>query len=297
MIDYEPRHWFRIAVRVRGTVLPRLLWRTLLVAAIGVIATWLYEREGTKVPPIAHTMIGVALGLLLVFRTNASYDRYWEGRKLLGAMVNRCRDLVRQAATFVRERDAATVAALEDIRRYVVVFYATSMQGLRGERDLGALGGLLTDRDREAIEPHQGRAPVVATMISSRVVQLHREGKLGDTMLLALDGNVTALLDNLGGCERIVKTPVPFAYAHHIKTFVLLFCFTVPFAMVDALRWYTPVAAGVLGFALFGIDEIGVEIEDPFGYDANDLPIDRIQATIDQSTREILDESLRAERG
>lgn len=293
MIDYQPRHWFRIALRVRGSVLPRLLWRTILVALVGLLAAWLFELYAVKIPPIVHTMIGVALGLLLVFRTNTSYDRYWEGRKLLGSMLNRCRDIVRQTATFTQERDAQTVAILEDIRRYVVAFFATSMQGLRGERDLEPLKDLLTAAERKELEPYQGRAPVVAGMMSARVVELHRTGKVGDTMLLALDGNITALVDCLGGCERIVKTPVPFAYAHHIKTFVLLFCFTVPFAMVDALRWYTPIATAVLSFALFGIDEIGVEIEDPFGYDDNDLPVDRIQATIDTSTREILDDALR----
>jgi putative membrane protein len=291
MVDYEPKQWFRIALSLRGSVLPRLLWRTILVAIIGAAAAFLHDRFGFKIPPIAHTMIGVALGLLLVFRTNTSYDRYWEGRKLIGAMLNRCRDLVRQAGCFVRDHDDPTVALLEDLRRYVVAFYATAMQGLRGERDLAALGSLLTEAERHQLEPYQGRAPVIAARMTRRVADLHRNGKIGDTMLLALDGNITALVDCLGGCERIARTPVPFAYAHHIKTFVLLFCFTVPFAMVDALKWYTPLASAVLGFALMGIDEIGVEIEDPFGYDANDLPIDRIRATIDQSTREILDDA------
>ena len=103
----------------------------------------------------------------------------------------------------------------------------------------------------------------------------------------ALDSNISALVKSLGGCERIRRTPVPFAYAQHIKIFVVLFCYTVPFAMADSLHQYTWVAAGVLSFALFGIDEIGVEIEDPFGYDPNDLPLDNIGDTIDASLREI----------
>lgn len=88
------------------------------------------------------------------------------------------------------------------------------------------------------------------------------------------------MTDALGGCERIRKTPIPFAYAHHIKLFVVLFCFTAPFAMSEAMGWYTPLVAGILAFALLGIDEIGVEIEDPFGVDENDLPLDAIEATI-----------------
>jgi putative membrane protein len=103
-----------------------------------------------------------------------------------------------------------------------------------------------------------------------------------------MDTNLTALVDLHSGCERIVRTPIPFAYAQHIKLFVTLWCFTVPFAIVDAMQSYTWFASAVLAFALFGIDEIGVEIEDPFGYDDNDLPIDRIGQTIKASMSDIL---------
>ena len=91
-------------------------------------------------------------------------------------------------------------------------------------------------------------------------------------------------MESLAGCERILRTPVPFAYAQHIKTLVAIFCFTAPFTMSDAMGWLTPIASGLLAFSLFGIDEIGVEIEDPFGYDANDLPVDAIGDGIDAAT-------------
>jgi putative membrane protein len=104
-----------------------------------------------------------------------------------------------------------------------------------------------------------------------------------------LDGALQDIVDALGGCERILRTPVPFAYAHHIKGFLTIFCFTVPLALLPQMGWYTAVAAAIVAYALFGIDEIGVEIEDPFGYDPNDLPLDAIgdNLTIDveQATR------------
>ncbi|NOU28448.1 MAG: hypothetical protein HOO96_11140 [Polyangiaceae bacterium] len=288
MIDYDPKNWLRIAFTLRGSVAPRLLVRTSGIMAIGAVAAYLHARSGFKIPTIAHTLIGVALGLLLVFRTNASYDRYWEGRKLLGSMVNRTRDAARQVAAYTRGDDALARENVAAIRRHLVAFFALGMQGLRGERDLGTLGALLDDQERALLEPLKGRAPVMATLAATKVGLLRDAQRLNDTEVLALDANFTALLDALGGCERIVRTPVPFAYAQHIKSFVLLFCITVPFAMADAMHWATPVAVGVLAFALFGIDEIGVEIEDPFGDDDNDLPIDRIQATIDASTQEIV---------
>jgi putative membrane protein len=294
MIDYDPKNWLAVAFSLRGSIAPRLLSRVAVIAAIGFPAALLHAKLGFKVPPIAHTLIGVALGLLLVFRTNASYDRYWEGRKLLGAMNNRARDLLRQVGAYVHADEDAARYRLAEIRRYVVAFFALSVQSLRSERDLSALGPLLDPEDVAQLEPARGRAPVVLMYISAHLRALEANGKLLPSHLLAIDANLTAMMDALGGCERIARTPVPFAYAQHIKAFVLLFLITIPFAMVDAMRWYTPIAAAVLAFALFGIDEIGVEIEDPFGDDPNDLPIDRIQDNIDANTREILAASLQA---
>jgi predicted membrane chloride channel (bestrophin family) len=104
----------------------------------------------------------------------------------------------------------------------------------------------------------------------------------------SFDETLGLFSDAFGGCERIRSTPVPFAYAHHIKLLVFLFCYTVPFVMVDSMGWITPIATAIVCFGLFGIDEIGVEIEDPFGTDPNDLPMERLIEHLEVSTREIL---------
>jgi putative membrane protein len=284
LIDYDAKSWFGVLARTRGSVGPRLLPRMLIVGGIGGVAAFLFDRYKFHTPAVAHTMIGVALGLLLVFRTNASFDRWWEGRKLLGGIVNRTRDLARQLHAFVPS-DSRSVS--DDSVRLLNAFFAVAMQGLRDERDLRAVGELLTADERARLEPVKTRATMVLSWITKRIDTLAREGKITDARLLAMDTNLTALVDYHSGCERIVRTPIPFAYAQHIKLFVTLFCFTVPFAIVDAMKLYTPVAAAIFAFALFGIDEIGVEIEDPFGYDDNDLPIDRIAVTIQTSTTEV----------
>lgn len=284
VIDYDGKSWVAVLSKARGSVGPRLLPRTILVAALGFVATYLYDHHKFHTPATVHTLIGVALGLLLVFRTNASFDRWWEGRKLLGGIVNRTRDLARQAEGFFGDDGDAK----RTLVRHLDAYYALAMQSLRGEKDLGALGDLLGDAERKELEPlAAARATRVLAWITRLLDERARGGKLGDTRLLAMDTNLTALVDYYSGCERIVRTPVPFAYAHHIKVFVTLFVFTVPFAIVDVMKGYTAVAAAVLAYAMLGIDEIGVEIEDPFGYDANDLPVERIGQTIAASTRDI----------
>jgi ion channel-forming bestrophin family protein len=288
VIDYDAKSWFGTVVKLKGSVIPALIGRILLCAGIGAAAASLFDTRGVRLPSIAHTLLGLALGLLLVFRTNASYDRYWEGRKLLGAMVNRSRDLVRQASSFIDGQDPDARSARAEVRRLVVVLYALIRQYLRKERDLGALGAPLSAAERDALNDVAVRPVLAVHWISERLMENLRAGRLSEERLQLLDANVTAIVDYWGGAERIMKTPIPFAYAQHIKSFLTLFCLTAPFAMVESMRWHTPIAAAVLAFGMFGIDEIGVEIEDPFGHDANDLPLDAIGARIDEDTAVIV---------
>lgn len=288
MIDYDSGNYLGTLLRVRGTVLRGVSGRTLVAMGIGALAAWLHQEYGLKIPALIHTLLGLALGLLLVFRTNASYDRYWEGRKLLGAMVNRSRDLARQIAAFVTGDDDAARAERAELRRHVSALHALIRQSLRRERDLSALGPLLTASERRGLEPIASRPAVLATWLTRRLVRAVEQGRLAEHRLQQMDGSISGIIDAWGGAERILKTPLPFAYAHHIKIFLMLFCFTAPFALVDSMRWYAPLASGIIAFGLFGIEEIGVEIEDPFGHDPNDLPLDRIGETVEKDTSQIL---------
>lgn len=283
MVEYDSKNWASVIFRMRGSVIPALFPRILICAVIGGLAAWLFVAHGFKLPAIAHTLLGVALGLLLVFRTNASYDRYWEGRRLLGGFVNRSRDLARQASAYI-EGGAEAEAERREIARLLSMFFALLRQYLRKERDLGALGMELSAEEKAALEPLPVRPTLASVWITRLIAKSAREGRLSREKLHLMDANLTQLVDIWGGAERIMRTPIPFAYAQHIKSFLMLFCFTAPFAMVEQMRWYTPIAAAVLAFGMFGIDEIGVEIEDPFGYDPNDLPLDAINQRLTDDT-------------
>ncbi len=283
MIEYDGRAWIPILVRMRGSVIPRLMPRVLVTAALGVVAVLLLHRNDFKIPGNAHTLVGVALGLLLVFRTNASYDRYWEGRRLLGFMVNRTRDLARQAGAYISDPEARAA-----LRRLIPAFYWAAAQTLRRSDSLGQAERLLTAEERAALTGCTYRGPVITRWIADRLRAEAAAGRLSDHRLQMLDANLTSFNDSLGGAERILRTPIPFAYAQHIKIFVVLFCFSAPFVLAEVMGWATPAACGLLALALFGIDEIGVEIEDPFGDDPNDLPLDAIGTGIEKAVGELI---------
>jgi ion channel-forming bestrophin family protein len=290
VIDYDAKNWPRVLVTLHGSIAPRLMVRTALIAAVGALAAYLHITRGVKLDARPHTLIGAALGLLLVFRTNASYDRWWEGRKLLGSMVNRCRDYARQihgyASGASNYSDIATT-----VTRHLSLYYALAVQGLRSEDDLKVLGDLVTADEAKKLTGKKARASLVLAWLTSALAGLAADGTISEARLQVMDANLTALIDGHSACERIARTPVPFAYAQHIKLFVTLFCVTVPFALADTMRWFTPVASAIFAYALFGIDEIGVEIEDPFGHDLSDLPMDRIATTIATSVREVTDDA------
>lgn len=282
MIDYDGRAWLGILFKLRGSVIPRLLPRALVAAGVGALAVLALRERDFKIPTLAHTLVGVALGLLLVFRTNASYDRYWEGRRLIGFIVNRSRDLARQAATYIANAEArAQLGAL------IPAFYWATAQTLRKSTEVGRMGELLTEAQNAKLAGVTHRAPVILRLITEVLQAEVAAGRLSEQKLQAMDGNLTAFNDALGGSERILKTPIPFAYAQHIKIFVVLFCFSAPFAMAEGMGWATPVVSALLALALFGVDEIGVEIEDPFGDDPNDLPLDAIGTGIEKAVGEV----------
>ncbi len=290
MIQYEPKSFLRILFGFRGSVFLAVLPRVTVAAAIA----WLAHRGNVRIPPTVHSLLGVALGLLLVFRTNASYDRYWEGRKLLGQINNRARDLMRQSAAYIEGDDADAKGARAEIRRLVVLFYSLVRQHLRAERDLSKLRADATPEERAALEPASTRPALALAWLSRHLGDNVRAGRIRDAAFQKMDDNLTSFVDAYGGCERILRTPIPFAYAQHIKAFLSLFCFTVPFALVDSLHQYTPVAAAVIAYGLFGIEEIGVEIEDPFGTDPNDLPLDAIGERIAEDAKSVLADRDRA---
>ncbi|MCC6523615.1 MAG: bestrophin family protein [Polyangiaceae bacterium] len=275
-----------VIFRLRGTVVPRIALRMGLVGAVAAMGSVgrAYLGVDLSIPDRAHAIVGVALGLLLVFRTNASYDRFWEGRKLVGALVNACRDLARQSSSYLD--GAARVRA----GQLVTALYATVRRYLRGERDYPELASVLSDAERVRLAEVRATPLYLAQLFSNLMSDEVRAGRLPEERLQAMDANLTKAIEAWGGAERIVRTPIPLAYAHHIKVFLVVFCLSLPLALLPTGIWFSVVGSGVVAFGFFGIDEIGVEIEDPFGYDPNDLPLDaigeRLGADVTQITTE-----------
>jgi ion channel-forming bestrophin family protein len=272
MIDYDSHLWRSHLWDVKGSMLREITGRVLLCVIWAAIVVAIHRYlQPINVTAVAHSLIGVALGLLLVFRTNASYDRFWEGRKLWGGITNASRNLARLTRVALAKSPELRDQAL----RWTVTFAYAAMLTLRGKRGLGPLADRLPVKEVQEVmaAPHIPLA--VAGQITQRWFAARDAGVLSDILLVALDQNVQTLIDHIGACERIHRTPLPFAYVVHLRRAILIYCYTLPFALVNDFGWYTPLCTLLIAYVLIGIEEIGVEIEDPFGMDDNDLPLER----------------------
>lgn len=280
MIQYDPHQWLATFFNVRGSLVKETFFRVASCAvwAAGVVAVHKFVQPvGTSLA--LHTLLGVAIGMLLVFRTSSSYERYWEGRKLWGGIVNSSRNLIRGAVIHF-EKDPELVRRLA---RWTTQFSWATMKELRGIDGLGPRTEELPEESVRRVIDAQHMPLAVTVEMSQCLMEAKSKGLITDIVYTSLDRDIQSLIDCLGGCERIRKTPMPFAYAIHLRRALVLYCFTLPFALVEIYGWTTVLDVTLLSYIFFGIEEIGVEIEGPFGTDVNDLPLEDICETIQKN--------------
>ena len=294
MIVRSKSNWWTLLFVWRASMMKQMLPQMLIVAALSVFAVW---SEGTifkhKVPLNAtpFTLVGVALALFLGFRNSSSYDRWWEGRKLWGALVNITRALTVQVLTMTDDAPGRCTKEKRAFLNMLVAFTYAMRDQLRGDvfaRSAELLPpALAAEVDRARYKPF-----IILRAMGEWATQRQREGGFGEISKTMLDRNLIELSSILGGCERIASTPVPFGYAVMIHRVVYFYCAMLPFGLVDGIAWMTPVVTLVMAYSFIALDLLAAELEMPFGRDENDLALDAISLNIELSIRELSGEPL-----
>ncbi|MCC5634731.1 hypothetical protein LC593_02480 [Nostoc sp. CHAB 5844] len=285
----EKIRWVQMAFQLKGSVVSSIYQRVLWCGLFGFVISVLHYFDLPVSKPMIGTILpSLVLGLLLVFRTNTAYERFWEGRRCWGNLVNTTRNLARQIWVTVneispedREKKIATL-------RLIIAFVIATKLHLRGERENHELRELMSLSRYNELSTINNLPLEVAFWISDYLQQQYNRNCLHTYQLINLQELLNLLVDNLGSCERILKTPMPLAYAIHLKQLLLVYCFLLPLQVVDTLGWWTGLMVAVVSFTLFGVEAIGLEIENPFGYDDNDLPLDAICNTIKNNIEDLI---------
>jgi putative membrane protein len=269
--------WFHIALRWKGSVVPEVLPRSLLCGLFGVVIYILHLLNIKVSLPILGSIIpNIVLGLLLVFRTNTAYERFWEGRKAWGTLVNTVRNLSRQILVAISEQQPRDRQAKVAAVKLLPAFAIALKLHLRSEPVNAELEANLSSEQFHRLKTMNHPPLEIAFWISSYLQEQAQQDKLDRYQLSDMVQLLNYMIDVVGICERILRTPIPLAYSIHLKQLLMIYSLSLPFQMVDQLEWMTGPIVALISFTLLGIEEIGIQIEDPFGHDANDLPLDNI---------------------
>ena len=287
MINYNPKSWLSLIFSLNKSDTIRILWKQLIfISSLATIIISLlhfltkthqellssYTKELTAI----YSLIGFVMSLLLLFRTNGAYDRWWEGRKLWGAIVNDCRSaFLKISCRISSEEDKKELAEL--FRLYI----HNAKNNLRANKK-----NLVFEKYEDSTKDN---SPVqVMKLIYTKLKELEKKGDLNQGDLIQIDVNLNGLIASLGGCQRIKNTPIPYSYSLFIKKFIFMYVITLPIVFFHFDYWAVLITTFVF-YALVSMEVLAEEIEDPFGYDDNDLPLDQICQIIEKDIKNIME--------
>ncbi|MGL4407024.1 MAG: bestrophin family protein [Zoogloea sp.] len=286
----RPRpHWLRLLFVRRGSILGQILPQWLFIIGLSVLVVagrgWLATHQ-LNLTATPFSLMGVALAIFLGFRINASYDRYWEARKLWGQVLIDGRNLARKLLTCCEPgpRQRGLVLA-------IAAFAATMRNQLRGQPWHQGTEGLLSFELRQNLSGMENCPQAILLWIGRQLAQLRRRGDLAPMLAPTLEDSLDKLSLAWGGCERIGATPLPFSYTVILHRSAYLYCILLPLGLVQTVGAMTPLVVAFVAYTFFTLEAFSHEIEDPFGRAANDLPLDALVTGIEASLKQMLGET------
>ncbi|MDM2767263.1 MULTISPECIES: bestrophin family protein [Citrobacter] len=289
MIVRPQQHWLRLIFVWHGSVLSkifsRLLLNFLLSIAVIIMLPW-YTMLGIKFTLAPFSILGVAIAIFLGFRNNACYSRYVEARHLWGQLMIASRSLLREVKTTLPDD-----AELGQFVRLQIAFAHCLRMTLRRNPQAEPLAKYLSEKDLQTVFAAQSPANRILLLMGEWLAVRRRNGQLSDILFHSLNNRLNDMSAVLAGCERIANTPVPFAYTLILHRTVYLFCIMLPFALVVDLHYMTPFISVLISYTFISLDALAEELEDPFGTENNDLPLDAICNAIEIDLLQMNDET------
>lgn len=287
MIQYNPKDWIIFIFKIHKSetfrqLFPMMVFIGVYTALISFLELNFFQvddKSPVKNITMMHTTVGFVLSLLLAYRTNTAYDRWWEGRKLWGSLVNNSRNLALKLSSILKD-DADKKYFRKLIPSYASIL-AKHLADEEVSKELFEDFNIIIDNNKH--KPNQ-----VAKMLFNKINQLYENKQISGEQLLFLNPELMAFTDVCGACERIKNTPIPYSYSAFIKKFIFIYVMTLPIGFVLALNYYAVPVVVFIFYVLASLELIAEEIEEPFGGDANDLPTHKLAENIKKHVEELL---------
>ena len=298
MIVRDRPSGIRLFFLVRGSILPRirttLLLNTLSAVLVTVVHGYFFAIKIT-LTTIPFTLMALPLAIFLGFRNSAAYDRYWEGRKLWGELVLRCRALSRQCQSFIHApalsgQESEVVAARQRMVYRAIAFVHALRLQLRDQSDYSELQRWVPGTEWPGVQKASIKADAVMLEMGKELGACLQQGWIDPCIAVTIDGTLSGISGAGAACERIKGTPMPLSYTLLLHRTAYLYCFLLPFGLVDTIGFMTPFVVTIVAYTFFGLDALGDEIEEPFGLEANDLPLDTMCRAIEINLLESIGE-------
>ncbi len=288
---YNPRQWFSLIFHSYSRRVMLTLWPAMaFMCAYSTLICYLFidyfrVHEADFQPTIGmHSLLGIVLGLFLVFRTNTAYDRWWEGRRLWGGMVNSTRNFsMKLNACLTRENHEDRDWFAKMVPNFVFAMKESLRTGVQFAELDAPDDQFINDLKKFKHKPNR-----IAALMYQKVNQLYVAKKITGDQLINMDKELKDFIDLIGACERIKNTPIPYSYMMYVKKFITIYIMTLPFGFVTQSGYMTIPIVVLVSFVLLSVELIAEEIEDPFGRDINDLPLDELAVKMRENVREIL---------
>ncbi|MPT32365.1 MAG: hypothetical protein E2600_12010 [Chryseobacterium sp.] len=283
MIIRQRTNWFLMLFIWKGSVLRKIIPQLLIITLFSVVVLYfkgfIYDFK-VHLNPAIFTLLGLSLAIFMGFCNSASYDRFWEGRKLWGALVIETRSLTRQVLTLINDSSPDSKTEKQEFVKMISAFcWALNFQ-LRNKEDNEKLRELLSEENFEKIKDKKFK-PIIILDLMGEWINAHNQNQKIDTIILSsIDVQLNHLSSIAGGCERIANTPLPFAYSVLLHRTVYLYCFWLPFGLIDTIGWMTPVIVLFISYTFIALDALIQEIQDPFDEEENDLALNTLCKTI-----------------
>ncbi|HNS41382.1 MAG TPA: bestrophin family ion channel [Taishania sp.] len=288
MITYNPKSWLKLVFSFRKSDTTRIL--LIPIISMAVFTTLIAYIEINYLKDVAYlknlmtiyTLIGFVISMLLVFRTNTAYDRWWEGRRKWGELINESRNIAIKLSHLIKDKDEHNFYN-RMLPNFAFALKTHLQNGVNNWSELDLTAEELQElKSKEHVPAH------IVKMIYQKIYELKAIQQISEIDFLVLDKQLKTLMEICGACERIKKTPIPYSYSMFLKKFILIYVVTIPIALVPLLGYVASAIATFIFYILMSIEIIAEEIEDPFGGDDNDLPTDVIAMNIKKSVHELL---------
>lgn len=293
MIIRKKENWLRMLFIWRGSVLPQILFRLLLLLLISVLVVYCrgsFFNYKIQLNPGPFTLFGIALAIFFGFRNNVSYERFWEGRKLWGSLLNTSRSLTRQVQVLADPKEGnQQVNQFVDLMISFIYALKHQLRHTDATVDISRISGSIL---AVKLKPAIYKPAMLIREMGSWIRELRLNGKLDSIQVASLDQNLNELSNILGGCERIASTPIPYTYKVLLHRTVYIYCFLLPFGFVDSLGWMMPIIVVFIAYTFVALEAVADELEDPFGFDPNDLALNSLCSMIENTLLELTDREI-----